>query len=366
MIFWTFLFPIILATFFNLAFANLFNAGTFSEIKLGIIDNEDFRENISFVTAIQAVSTVNKETAENSLFETTYTSKEEAEKLLAENKIEGYIYFNNGLELVVKQSGINQTIIKSFLDDYQQLSSTIMTIINENPAALQKGLLDNAFERVDYLKETPMGRSRPDAMVIPFYALIAMACLYGGFFGLKEIIALQADLSPEGARVNVAPIHKLRLFAASMLAATTILFLEILILLAYLIFVLKIDFGNQLGYVMLTSFVGTVTGVTFGAFIATIIKAGEGLKIGIIISLTMIMSFLSGMMYDKIKYIISSKMPLLGYLNPLNLIADSFYALYFYDTYTQFYINIGLLCAFCLFFSVVIYFVLRRQTYASL
>ncbi|MFA5536422.1 MAG: ABC transporter permease [Bacillota bacterium] len=366
MIFWTFLFPILLATFFNLAFANLFNADSFSEIKIGIIDNEEFRENTSFVTAIQAVSAEKGNTNENSLFVVTYTSKAEAAKLLAENKVEGYIHFDGGPELVVKQSGLNQTIIKSFLDDYQQLSSTITAIIKENPAALQQGLLANVFERVDYLQETPMGRGQPDAMVIPFYALIAMACLYGGFFGLKEIVALQADLSPEGARVNVAPIHKLRLFTASMFAAITVLLVEILILLAYLIFVLKINFGNQFGFIMLTSIVGTVTGVTFGAFIAAVVKTGEGLKIGIIISLTMTMCFLSGMMYDKIKYIISSRVPLLGYLNPLNLITDSFYALYFYDSYGQYYLNIGLLCAFCIFFSSVVYLVLRRRTYASL
>jgi ABC-2 type transport system permease protein len=173
-------------------------------------------------------------------------------------------------------------------------------------------------------------------------------------------------LSAQGARVNVAPTHKFTVFMASISAAATVQLAEIFILLGYMALVLKISFGGQLGYIALTCITGTITGVTFGTCITSAIKKNEGLKIGILIGLSMIMSFLSGMMYDKMKYIVSTKAPVLAYLNPANLITDCFYSLYYYNTHGQFYTDIALLCAFSAVFSAVTYLVLRRQKYASL
>lgn len=173
-----------------------------------------------------------------------------------------------------------------------------------------------------------------------------MACLYGGFLGVKEVVAIQADLSDVGARINLAPTNKLTVFISSMLAATTIQLAELLILLAFIIGVLGISFGDQLGYIALTCVVGSLTGVTFGACIGVLVKKGEGLKMGILIGSTMTMCFLAGMMYADMKYIVTTKIPILSYLNPANLITDSFYALYYYNTHTQFFTDILLLWRF--------------------
>lgn len=354
--FWTLLFPIVLATLFNMAFSNLSSTEAFSQIKVGIVNNEEYKKNTDFIRALDSIN----------LFEITYATKEEADRLLEDSKIEGYIYFNNGMKLVVKESGINQTIIKGFLDDFQQTASTIATIAGKNPAAVQNGLLSNAANRTDYLKAAAVSKSAPNTTVNYFYALIAMACLYGSFMGLKEVTALQANLSAQGARVNMAPTHKLKVFMASLAAATTIQLADIFILLGYLIFVLKISFGDQLGYIALTCLIGTITGVTFGACISSTNKKSEGLKVGILIGSSMLMTFLSGMMYDKMKYIISTKAPVLGYLNPANLITDCFYSLYYYDTYTRFFTDIALLCGFAAVFSTITFLALRRQRYASL
>lgn len=366
MMFWTLLFPILLATLFNLAFSNISSAENFSEIKIAIVNNDEYYKNNNFVNAINTVSQSDKGAGKSNLFNVKYTTKEEAGRLLKDNKIDGYIYFDNGIKLFVKESGLNQSIIKSFLDDFKETSSTMSTIISKNPASVNNGLLQSVSNRSDYLKEVAASKSVPDNIVTYFYALIAMTCLYGSFLGLKEVAAIQANQSPQGARVNMAPTHKLKLFMASIFAATTIQLLEVFILLLYLAFVLKVSFGSNINYIVLTCVVSTITGVTFGTFMASIIKKGEGVKIGILISSSMIMCFLAGMMYDKMKYIISANIPLLGYINPANLISDSFYSLYYYSTYTQFFTDIALLCVFIIFFSTVTYLVLRRQKYASL
>jgi ABC-2 type transport system permease protein len=349
-----------------MAFSNLNSAESFSEIKIGIVDNIEYRKNTDFIKAIEAVSNLNKSTTDTKLFNIKYTSKEEASKLLEDSKIGGYIYFDNGMKFVVKESGINQSIIKIFLDDFKQSSSTMTTIISKDASTIQKGLLDSVSSRTDYLREASVSKHELNVVVNYFYTLIAMACLYGSFCGLKEVTALQANLSPQGMRVNMAPTHKLKLFMSSIAAATTVQLSVIFILLGYLVFVLKVSFGNQLGYIALTCIIGTITGVTFGTCVAAIVKKSEGLKIGILIGLSMTMSFLSGMMYDKMKYIVNTKLPILGYLNPSNLITDCFYSLYYYDTHTRFFTNIIILCFFAVGFSLITYLVLRRQKYASL
>jgi len=357
LMFWTFLFPILLATLFNLAFANLSSADSFLKVNVAVVQNQELDQNPAFTQAIDGA---------DDLFIVQYTTRAAADALLKDNQIDGYIVFDSDLNLVVNQSGLNQTIIREFLDDFVQSSATLVTIITANPTALDNGILAGVSSRSEYLTAVSASQSNPDPVVNYFYALIAMTCLYGGFLGVKEVVAIQADLSAVGARINLAPTNKLTVFLSSMLAATTIQLLELLILLAFLIGVLGISFGDQLGYIALICVAGSLTGVTFGACIGSIIKKSEGLKIGILIGSTMIMSFLAGMMSADMKYLVMTRAPILGYLNPANLITDSFYALYYYNTHTQFFTDILLLCGFTLLFSTVTYLVIRRQKYASL
>ncbi|WP_296557334.1 ABC transporter permease [uncultured Acetobacterium sp.] len=357
LMFWTLMFPILLAILFNLAFSNIYSTEKFIKVNVALVQNDALTANPAFSDALSKM---------DDLFVVSQTTLEEADALLKENQIDGYIIFDPELKLMVNRSGLNQTIIRGFLDDFLQSSATLMTVISENPAALESGTIAGVYSRTDYLSAVSASKSSPDTTVHFFYTLIAMTCLYGGFLGVNEVIAIQANLSDVGARINTAPTNKLTVFLSSMLAATTIQLAELLLLLAFIVGVLGISFGDQLGYIALACVIGSLTGVTFGTFIAAIVKKSEGIITGILIGSTMTMCFLAGMMSADIKYLVATKMPILGYLNPANLITNSFYALYYYNTPTQFFINILLLCGFTLLFSATTYFVLRRQTYASL
>ncbi|WKY48041.1 ABC transporter permease [Eubacteriaceae bacterium ES3] len=356
MMFWTLLFPIILGSLFYLALSNISSIDDFEKINLAIVLKEDSEKGSSFLEAAK----------ETDLFIISEPSQEEANEELFNNQVDGIILFDQTPALIVSQSGINQTIIKSFVDQYLQVSSTLTSIITDNPQALSAGLIDSLTDNQQYLTEVTPSRNNPDQLVNYFYTLIAMACLYGGFLGLKEITAIQADLSEVGARVSVAPANKLNIFLSSMLAAATIQMTVIAVLMSFLVFVLKIDFGDQLGYIALTCLVGSITGVSFGAFIASVVKREEGVKMGILIGSTMGMSFLAGMMFENMKYLVSKNLPILSYINPANLITDSFYALYYYTDHTRFYTNIILLCGFIAVFLTLTFLVIRRQKYASL
>lgn len=363
LLFWTLLFPILLAVLFELALSDITKGEVFKEIKIAVADSEEFQKNTDFKQVLESVST---EKDGSRLFDITYASKEECVNLLKDGEIEGYIFFDNGIQLEVRSNGLNETVIKSFLDDYKQTTATAQAILAKNPQALQQGLIKDLSARKEYLKEVAASESEPDTAVHYFYTLIAMACLYGSFWGFKEVNAIQANQSTQGARVSVAPTHKVKVFTVSILAAVTVQIAIILLLLLFLVFVLGVDFGNRLGYIVLTCIAGAFTGVSFGTFTTILIKKSEGVKVGILIGSSMLMTFLSGMMNDDIKTQISNNIPILGYLNPANLIADSFYALYFYSGTSHYFVNLLILSAMTVLFGFFTFLVLRRQKYASL
>ncbi len=365
MLFWTLVFPLLLATLFNLAFSNLSEIDQFIRINIAVVDSAEYQGNSAFQSAIAAVSAAGPDQG-SGMFDVRLTDRAGAEKMLEDKQIDGYVDLDGGIRLVVRQSGFNQTIIRSFLDDFSQTYSAVTDIAKTNPAALQTGLLDLVQSRTDYLAESPAGRATADPAVLYFYSLIAMTALYGGFWGMRVVSEAQADLSPQGARLSVAPVHKLQLLLVDIFAAFTIQFLIVLIVIAYISLGLGHSFGNQWGLVILTTLVGCFMGVSYGACIAALVKKGEGIKTGVLIGSTMLMSFFAGMMYHGIKYMIAQAFPPIAWLNPANLMTDAFYALYYYDNNQRYYLNLLCMLAFSAVFCLLTYRVLRRQKYASL
>ncbi len=359
-LFWTLLFPLLLATFFQLAFSNLTTGEKLQTIYIAVADNQAWQENENFRQVMDGVST-----GEDSLFNLTVVSAEEAEKLLNDKKIYGYIVTGEPIQLVVNNSGMYQSIIQSFLDNYMQNTDAFYTIMAKDPTKLQQ-LVDSLGDRQTYIRENRLPGGEPNYVVNYFYSLIAMACFYGGFMGMREISDIQANISAIAARVNVAPVHKMKAFVYSSSASLLVQLSEMLVLLGYMIFILGVDFGGRTGFILLTTFVGSITGLTFGAFISALVKKSEGAKVGILISVSMFCSFLAGMMQQSIKYIVSQKAPILSWINPLNLLTDAFYRLYYYDTMARYALNMLVLVGFILIFGLVTYFIIRRRKYASL
>jgi ABC-2 type transport system permease protein len=356
------MFPIVLATLFKVAFANIAASEVFKTIDVAVVSNKDYEENVIFKGTIDEVS----KDGTDKLFNVTLTNEKNAETLLKNSKIDGYIYLNPDINLVVKSEGLNQTVTKTFLDDYKTRSNTIATIAATNPEANHAELIKDVTTFKDYTKEISPSKGQPNTTLNYFYALIAMACLYGGFSGLKEITDIQGDLSKRAARINMAPVHKMKMFIYSLCAAFMIQFITLLIVLCYLIFALKIDFGNQLPYIVLLCFVGCSTGISLGTMIGALVKKSEGLKIGVLIGTTMTGSFLAGLMYVDMKYIVEKSMPILSYINPAALITDGFYTLYYYNDHQRFFINISILSLLSIVFCLTTYSIIRRQKYASL
>lgn len=363
MLFWTLAFPLLLATLFHLAFSNLMNIDQFIDIKLAVVDSPSYRANHPLQEALSAVS---DPANDESLFTLQVVTQAEAENLLQAKTIDGYILSDPDLRLVVKESGLNQSIARQFLDDYNQIFAAYGLLAERHPERVPEELLQLVMQRNTYTQSLPVSSNPLDPAVVYFFSLIAMNVLYGGFWGLRVVSEVQADLTPQGARVSLAPVHKLKLLLTDISAVFVIHFVLTLVVIAYITQVLGHSFGQKTALVVLTAAVGSFVGISLGACIAALVKKGEGVKAGVLISATMTMTFLSGMMYHGIKYWVSQTLPVLAWINPANLVTDAFYALYYYDTLGRYSQNITILVVMGIVFNLLTYRVLRRQSYDSL
>ena len=374
LIFWTFAFPIILGTLFNLAFSDIENKETLDIIDIAIINNEEFKNDTYFTESLKALSTKSK----NQLFNTKYTNLSTAKNLLKENKITGYLLFeNNEVKITVNDKGYNETILRFVVDEISSQKEMLETITSkEITDSYKAGNLNVDYEKIyqdtlNLINDTSpklnnISNSNLSYTMIEYYTLLAMACLYGAIISMFITNKKLANMSSAGKRTSISPAHKRTLLLGSFLASYLVQLLGIIILYLYTIFVIKVDYGNNIFLVFLLLMTGSFAGLSLGIAIATVLKSNENAKMGILISLTMFFSFLSGMMGITMKYVIDSNIPLLTKINPAAMITDGFYSLYYYDTLDRFYFNIISLLLFSVILLFISYQGLRREKYDSI
>lgn len=372
MLFWTWLFPVMMATLFYFAFSNLNNTDLLNEIPTGIITNQGYAEDMAFQMTLNAVSSE----SDNPLFNLyTYETEEEAKEALRTKEIEGYIFLEKGTpHLAISANGLNQTILKSFLNQYIQAKHTITDILSAKAAAetgsvqLQAIMeeISELFNRESLTQEISLSKNAPSQTVMYFYALLAMTCMYGGFQGMESISFLQANLSPLGARRTLSPAKRISLVVFDLLGAFTVHFLCLLFLLAYMIFILGISFGSNLFLVILTCAFGSLLGIVFGALITAATPFKAGMKTALIISISLLCSYGAGLMMSGVNYTIARHLPVLSWINPAARIADALYCLYYYDGYSQYFLNLAVLSIMIMVMLVITTFFVRRQRYESI
>lgn len=358
-IFWTLMFPLILGTFFYIAFGSIVSTTeSFSKIPVAVVGQG---ESESYFTDV--LETLSK--GEEALLVPQYTSMEDAEKLLDSGEVKGIFTVGADIRLIVSENGLNQSILKTISDSYLQVSGTLSTISQTRPEKTE-AVLAAISKDIQINEEISFGKGETDTSVQYFYALIAMVCLFGSFFGGLNVFGIQANRSSLAARRCVAPAKKISVVISDFGAAVVLMFLILLIVLAYLVFVLGINFGEEWGFVILTGFIGCIAGVSYGTFIAAALKTGERTTEGILTGSSLFLCFLSGLMFGNMKYIIEQYAPVINRINPAALLSDAFYSLAIYDTYSRYTGNMINMLIISAIFCIGSALILRRKRYANI
>ena len=375
LIFWTFAFPIILGIFFNMAFSNIEKDEKLKVFDIAVVNDSQYENQKIYQEALKELSA---DDSENKLFNIKYVKKEKADSLLDDSDIEGYIIFKNEEpQVVVKKNGTYQTLIRFVVTEIGQNKAIIedltkKTVENEiakgstsfDPEKIAKDILEKINNGQVNMKN--ISASNLSYMQIEFYTLIAMTCMYCGMLGLTAINNCLANMSSKGKRISVSPNKKSIIVLSSAIGSYLVSMVGIAILILFLRFVLKVDFGDNTPLVILLSAVGDLAGISMGVLIASVFRVSEGAKTGITIAITMFLSVLSGMMGVTLKYVIDKNVPVINLINPNNLITDGFYSLYYYDTLDRYLRDVTYLLVFVVICLTISFISLRREKYDSI
>ena len=371
LIFWTFAFPILLGTFFYMAFSNIESSEKIDILNIAIVPTDSFQNRPFF----KEYFTMLGDEGEDQLFHIQYVSEEEAVNLLEEEEIVGYFMLTDIPRIVVKKSGISETILKFITEQLLHLED-VMGVMLENSVTNGNIGEQTSFhfvyetmyqEVMSLLQEknyiVDISSNHLSYTMIEFYTLIAMTCLYGGVLGMVAVNQNLANMSSNGRRVSVSPVFKGKLIVSSVLASYCIQLIGIVLLFVYTMFVLKVDYGDHILLTFFLALVGCLAGLSFGVMIASLVKTGDQAKTGMIVAFTMLGCFLSGMMGITMKYVIDTNIPLLNWLNPASMITDGLYSLYYYDTFDRYGFDLFSLILFSLIMMTLSIGCLRRQKY---
>lgn len=359
-IFWCLFFPIILCTCFFAAFSGISDkTNNFHSIPTAVVYE---KENAIFKATLDAVS--KSDTQGEEFLNVTETDGASAKSLLKDGKVDAIIYVGDEISMTVAKSGLNQTAVQSFLDEFEQKSSLISDIVRENPDKLVS-LIGNIFSSRTYISEKKLTDSPMDEMSVYYFSLIGMAALFGGFLGSSVARQMQPNITPEGMRKSTAPVKRHTMIAAEFLAAYTLQLISMAILLFYMICILRINLGSEAGYVALTCAAGSLVGIASGIFVGSL-PVKENVQIAIFLVYSLGSSFLSGLMIHPIKIWIEKSVPIINRINPATLIQDALYSLVIYNTHERFFTNIITLTVISVILCTLSYLMTRRKNYANL
>lgn len=358
LIIWLILFPIILGLCFKIAFGSIYEkTEKFESIPVAVVEDT---ENPAFRQVLEGI-----ESADEPFLKVSFVNKEKAEKLLDDGDVEGIIFSADKLSLTVKEKGLRETMLKSFVEQYTVREKIAMDAVKTSPEKAQEVISALTEETASSCREIPLTQGNPDMYIQYFYNLIAMVAMYGCITGMHITMQNQANLSALGARNNCSPTPKLINILACLTGSFILQAICMLICISFLAFVLKVDFGDRLPLVYPTAFLGGIMGVSFGFFVGSINRMSEKVKTAVLMSITMFLCFCSGLMVGNMKAVIAEKLPWFNNINPAALIADSFYCLNIYEDYDRFISKLISMAVISVVFIILGFITSRRKKYAS-
>lgn len=356
-IFWMICFPVILATFFKMAFGNLYEKEEiFTEIPVAVVTSDTNAESAeTFKLVMDSLE----------LFSPEYLSEDEALEKLKEGNVRGIINVSDELSLKVAANGMEPTIIKTFLEQYQAQRKIITDTAVNHPEKMDS-VISALSNETNAVRVKQISSQNMDAYVQYFFNLVAMVSLFSVTSGVMTATSNQGNLSAIGARKCISPAHKLISTVAGLGSSFITQAICTVLSITYIMFILKVNMGDNYFMIYLSGILSPMAGTALGFFIGSIGRASEGAKVGIGTSFVMVLCFLSGLMVGNMKPLIEENIPIVNRINPAALISDLFYCLMIYDNYDRYIQTAASLLAMTVIFTAGGFLLTRRKKYASL
>lgn len=330
-LFWTLTYPILMATFFILAFGSLLN-NEFNPVKVGITPNS------SYALILKKVE----------VFDLEEMQEEEAKERLKKGEISGFV--TEASKLMVEKEGTRATVIKSALDFIEQIKETDLPFWNFR------------FD-IGYIRHV---QQREASITVIFYSLIGMVALYGIYNGIEMVYTFQGNQSTIGARVQSTPMKKLHMIASGFLSGVLLNLISNILLLVFMRMVLRLELFTDYGRSLLLIFAANFLGVSLGIFLGVSNRMAEEMKMMTATMVSLFLSALSGMMGPVVRTLIYQYLPVIHRINPVSVLAENMYRLNFLKDSSFFFEGMLVLVVETLIFLGLSVLFLRRVQYDSI
>lgn len=378
---WVILFPLVLATLFNVMFKNM-DEGAFvlPTIPVAVVDNSEGTAGDAFDQTMDALSEADGE--DEALLAPTYVKNaDEAREMLKAGETIGTITLDAdgwpSLELSpgagdvgVSMEQVKRTVLADVVDDFCRSRAAVEDIIKNDPTALMnQDVVDSFSERTDYTTELAITHSKTKEYVRYFYALLGFAALMAAMVGLHTVGAIQPNVSPLGARRALSGTSRARMLAGAIAASWVVSFAALCLAFVYIRFVLGVEFGGREGACVLGMAVAALMATSLGALIGAFPAIPLEAKGGVLTGITCLLSLFAGLYGTPAMRLadqIAHDAPWAATINPAKQVTDLFYSLYVYTDLEPFFQTIGVLMVITAVFALVAALLMRRQRYASL
>lgn len=357
-LFWSIIFPFALSLLFYFSFMKGGEQTvSIDPVKVAVTVEKESLENDQFLSFIEQM--------DGDMLEVKYISESKAKKELKNGKIKGIYIVKDGQKLVVSASGVEESILETLLNTYQQNEAIIKQILISHPENLEQAVKSMGQYKA-MTKDVTLGGTTINGNIQFFFSLIGMSCLYGCFLGFPAAVELKANLRPLGARRCVTLTRKASLIFTDMIVSLGLHFIFMTVFLLFLKYVLKLGLDGNFGGMMLVCLFGSMIGVGMGIMVGSIGKAGESVKLGIMVGISMLCSFLSGLMFVQMKYIVEQYAPIINRINPAAVISDALYCLAVYNDQDRYFRDLATLFIMSVVCIGISYLVVRREQYESI
>lgn len=359
-IFWVLLFPIILGTFFMLAFEGLKNKDNFTSIKVAFVGDVDKSESSLYSIMEDLPYESEQSEVTNMFLLSEVATKEEAEQQLNDKEIKGYIYND---ELYIYKNGMSETVIKTVMGIYYKAFDQATALV-ENTALTYPEAFARVFKENNLFEET--GEKTSSLLESYYYSVLGMAIMLASSFSLVGTAFILPNQTEIGKRIAISPQSKIKKLLLILFVNFVIMMSIFILILLYFKFVVGIPFHYPVRVIIIT-FLGALFALALG-FSENILmsKLSFNTKVGINTTIGVFGGFLSGMMFQPMKYFTEKYIPFLKYINPVNLITDGLLSIEQYDHHIRYYINLGCLALFTIILITLSALKFKREKYESL
>lgn len=241
---------------------------------------------------------------------------------------------------------VNRAILESVVTSYLQSEALIEELATHDPVALSDPTtIENTLGLSVSVREVSLTHAQPDSMVRFYYALLGMASIFAAQLAGESVWRLQPTSSAAGARRTVSSTSRMRLLIPTIGACWAVSTTFLAIAFGYICLTAHINFSGREGLCLAGIAASSLLSCGIGALVGALPgRMGSDSRRGILTALTCLLSLFAGLYGEptmELADTIAQALPAATWLNPVCLIRDLFYNVYYYDTLVPFSLRLA-------------------------